>query len=608
MSLKQLFAPIMGLTVADAVSAAKLLSVLLALILGVFVLSMGPTAAAEKKMVKDPATGQVLTAPEYGGSITYAQKCVPPNTDIWFSTCDPLSGVSEKLGIGNWATDRDLFRFQNQLFPLFAIKGQLAQSWETPDPLTYVFKIRSGVKWHNKAPMSGRELTASDVEYSFHRMLGLGSGFSEPTLAGICSALVSLPFESVTTTDKWTVVIKLKAVNLDALREILIGPCLWVLPPEVIQQHGDIKDWRDLVGTGPWMMTEWVEGSSMTYDKNPDYWGTDEKYPENRLPYTDRLKGLIMKEDATILAALRSGRLDYAGSNTGADIKSIDQVFRLQQMNPEIELFSQYNRSNQSFALDMLKPPFDDIRVRIAMQKALDLETINKTFFKSYAKWKPQGMLGDGLVEYHIPFEEWPEEIKERYTYDPEGAETLLDEAGYPRGADGIRFKTTLENLSEYFPLDYAELAAAYWADIGVHVQIKTVDVPRHISSINEHTFEGMVNMVAAIDYSVMWGLQFLQSTFKGNRPGFKDPAYDAMVDAASAATTIEEQIKLAKEADMYQIKNFTYVWGPKVPSFNAIQAWVKGYYGESDLGLPDRRSIFARLWIDQELKKEMGF
>ncbi len=569
-------------------------------------LGVSSVVAAEKKMVKDPTTGKMVSVPEYGGTITYAQKCVPPSTAIYLGpTCDPLSGVAEKLGIGNWATDRNLFRFQNQLFPLFAIKGQLAESWETPDPLTYVFKIRQGVHWHNKAPMSGRELTASDVEYSFHRILGLGSGFSEPTPAGICAVLVKLPFESITAIDKWTVVIKLKAVNLDALREILIGRCPWVLPPEVIQQHGDIRDWRNLVGTGPWMMTDWVDGSSMTYDKNPDYWGTDEKYTQNRLPYADQLRGLIMKDDATILAALRSGKLDYIGHNASADIKSIDQVESLRRTNPEIELFSQFSRANQTFALDMLKPPFDDIRVRIAMQKALDLETINNTYFKGYAKWKPQGMLGDGLVEYHIPFEQWPEAIKERYTYDPKGAEALLDEAGYPRGADGIRFKTVLENLSEYFPLDYAEIVAAYWADIGVHVTIKTVDVPRHISSVKEHSYEGMMNMVAAPDYSVMWGLQFLPQ-----RPGFRDPAYDAMVDAAAAATTIEEQMKLAREADMYQLEKLgiTYVWGHKAPSFNAIQPWLKGYHGESDLGGPDRRSLFARLWIDQALKKEMGF
>ena len=65
-----------------------------------------------------------------------------------------------------------------------------------------------------------------------------------------------------------------------------------IMPPEVIEQHGDVKDWRNLVGTGPFMITDWVEDSQITWAKNPDYWGHDEKYPENRLPYVDELRAI----------------------------------------------------------------------------------------------------------------------------------------------------------------------------------------------------------------------------------------------------------------------------------------------------------------------------
>ena len=63
------------------------------------------------------------------------------------------------------------------------------------------------------------------------------------------------------------------------------------MPPEVIREHGDVKDWRNLVGTGPFMMTDWVDGSSQTWVRNPDYWGFDEKFPDNRLPYFDQVDG-----------------------------------------------------------------------------------------------------------------------------------------------------------------------------------------------------------------------------------------------------------------------------------------------------------------------------
>ena len=196
--------------------------------------------------------------------------------------------------------------------PLFALKGALAESWEQTDATTYVFNIRKGVYWQDKPPMNGRELTAKDVEHSFHRFLGLGSGFTEPS--PLASELGKLPWESIEATDEYTVVMKLQEPRLRALNLILDGNSMFIQPPEVIEQYGDISEWRNLVGTGPFMITDWILGSSVTYTKNPNYWGYDEKYPENRLPYFDEYKLLVTPDVSTILAALRAGKVDYVGS------------------------------------------------------------------------------------------------------------------------------------------------------------------------------------------------------------------------------------------------------------------------------------------------------
>ncbi len=186
-------------------------------------------------------------------------------------------------------------------------------------------------------------------------------------------------------------------------------------------------------------ITDWVEGSGMTFTKNPNYWKDDEKFPGNRLPYADELKMLFMPDASTRLAALRTGKLSLL-----RDLNS-DQAETLQRTNPELLMTSGIHfRSKTSFAMDVRKPPFDDIRVRTAMQLAMDIETINQTLYDGLALMEPEGTFGEGVLGFHVPFEEWSEDLKANFRYDPERAEKLLDEAGYPRGSDGTRFKTNL--------------------------------------------------------------------------------------------------------------------------------------------------------------------
>ena len=370
MYFKQLFAPLVGLNPAGIWSAAKIRfarwysessyftssvggimeksktrkmqSLLLTFILMVAALWVSPAAvAADKKMVTDPSTGKMVTAPEYGGTLTTGYSGAEgAHSDNWWGHLFGLlyvPGVLEKPTIANWAINRNEWAINSANTPTQFLRGALAESWEAPNPTTIVLNIRKGVHWHNKAPMNGREFTADDMVYNYHRLLGLGSGFTEPSPA--IQDLGQVGIESITASDRGTVVFKLERPHLTALRHILDWYLLFMYPPEVIEQYGDAKDWRNLVGTGPFMLTDYVEGSSITFIKNPDYWGFDEKYPENRLPYVDEVRALILNEQATRLAALRSGKIDYLGYGSGSQIMSIDQVESLAKTNPEIALW-----------------------------------------------------------------------------------------------------------------------------------------------------------------------------------------------------------------------------------------------------------------------------
>ena len=89
---------------------------------------------------------------------------------------------------------------------------------------------------------------------------------------------------------------------------------------------------------------------------------------------------------------------------------------------------------------------------------------------------------------------------------------------------------------------------------------------------------------------------------------GIRYPELDSLLDAAQATTSIEEQQRLVKEVDMYTMENHWWIWGPKAGKYMANQPWVVGFNGETLLGFMDRLTVLPRLWIDSELKAEMGY
>ena len=372
----------------------------------------------------------------------------------------------------------------------------------------------------------------------------------------------------------------------------------WIYPPEVIKQYGHMQDWKTAVGTGPYMLTDWVKGSSLTYTKNPNYWGYDEKFPENRLPYLDEVKMLVIPEWSTRLTALRTGKIVRLWNVT------LDQAQAIQKTNPEL-LWTTRGQSPYNFAMDVRKPPFDDIRVRHAMQLALDLETINNTFFGGLGDTTPMGFAGPATIGFHTPFEEWPEDVKENYEYDPERAKQLLAEAGYPNG-----FKTKLMIDPAYggSNLDHTQLAATYWADIGVDVELDLVEGAVWVARVNAHSYEGMTRGFSGINYNpLVISRVAAHSDSIWNGSGAQAPVYDAIVEAAENVGSREEMMELVKKADMYFIEQHWNIWGSPIrPDFTFWQPWLVGYNGEITLGGGRYNLYLSRVWLDSDLREEM--
>ena len=576
----------------------------------------GETVVVEKVVVKevragyvtDPTTGKVVSAPQYGGTLTIRSRMLESHVDPWFvHHIFPIEGVLQKMGIADWGSDRDEFNHMSPEPPMFALKGSLAESWETStDGLTITINIREGVNWHDKAPMNGREMTAHDVEYSWHRMRGIPDkyGFTEPAPN---KPLSDMAVESITATDNNTLVWKLSEPYFDAERKILLQYGTWVMPREVIEQHGDLRDWKNLVGTGPWMLTDMVFDSIYRLEKTPNYWGFDEKYPGNRLPYFDEVRALILSDEAHV-AALRTGKVD--GATFGASEIALDEAINLSRTNPEIEMWPYARNSFTSFFINTRNSPFDDVRVRHAMQMALDLEEVNDTMYGGLGIVGPYGLIGEGTGGFYTPFEEWPEELQGYYTYNPAGAEALLDAVGLTRGADGIRFKTFLNEPGADSDMDMNIIATKYWAEIGVEVEIKPpADNATWVAIRRDGSYEGLISGGGGRNGNAM-GLMFHLIHSKGtfNTSGIRDAEFDALYDAAAAATTMEERVRLGREAALRSIWLHSSLWFLKVPFYAVAQPWLVGYGGERSLGPMMRNGhIWARLWIDSELKAAMG-
>ncbi len=471
-------------------------------------------------------------------------------------------------------------------------RGLLAESWEQPDLATAIIHVRKGVRWQDKAPMNGRELTAYDIEFHYQRMYGLGSGYTKPTpnlgLGGILPGLVS-----VTATDKYTVVFKIKSPSTQFLPELLdpLSQFSPIAPPDAVKQYGDVNDWKRVVGTGPFFTTDYVSGSSLTFNKNPNYWDFDERYPENKLPYADTVKILIIPDTATALAALRTGKIDFMGGLT------LEQAKSLGKTNPELLQITRPALWGDAVGMRVDKAPFTDIRVRKALQMAVDLKSIATNFYGGAVDATPVGYISPFLPGYYVPYNEWAPEVQAGYTYNPDGAKKLLAEAGFPNG-----FKTNMV-VSAASDQDLWQIIKSYFTQIGVDMEIRVMDSVSYTSFTRAMKHDALTSSNCALALTPSFASQWRNTGNAYNILGVSDPVFDDISKKAINAIYATEYKKLIREEDYQAIKQ---QWAvnilPKVV-FCIYQPWFKGYSGWTDL----RGSEFARFWIDQNVKTAMG-
>ncbi len=548
-----------------------------------------------------------LGQPQYGGSITIRYKSDPTSFDNFNSEgfVSLMEGYQERLFADQWTMDPAKWDYAKVSWRPDSVNGgNLAKSWEFSDPSTIVVHLRQGVHWQNLPPANGREFIADDVVYNNNRLYALGG------MPGSAVQMTNAAYKklvSVTATDNYTVVFKWSIPNptfILSTMEAPLGAAVDIECPEVIKASGPvITDWHKVIGTGPFMLTDFTSGSSATFAKNPNYWGYDERYPKNKLPYVDELKVLIIPDDATAMAALRTAKIDVMPN------LSNEVAQTLLKSNPE--LLSLGLPASYANSVDPRgnTAPFSDIRVRKAMQMAIDLPTIAKTYYGGTCSPDPSTMTSNNMgMGWGYPYSQWPQSLKDEYAFNPAAAKKLLADAGFPTG-----FKTNIV-ADAAGDMNLLQIVKSNFMDVGIDMEIRTMPtadwtafvITNHKQDQLTQRSSGFLGMTFDIDR------QMQRFVTGANWAVISDPTCDSLYAQTLAANSVDVYQKAFNDMNKYIAEQHFMISLLTPTTFNVYQPYFKGFAGQDDsvFGNSGPRLLGfynARFWVDQTLKKSLG-
>ena len=542
------------------------------------------------EMVIDPSTGVMVEKPRYGGVINMAQKGDFGVADPW-RTLDGGKAhalIYEVLRTGDWAAPRSECSFEMGYVPPQYVEDLLMEGYEVPDPLTYIIHLKKGVHFWDKPPVNGRELTADDIKWSIDRLLGLGEFEEAGQSPHVRYSRGWEALESIEVLDKYTCVL-----HMSEPRPMF--PEAWgmermphIMPREVVDTYGDEFTWEETVGSGPWEIEDIVAGSIWRFKKFANYHGRDAKFPENQIPYADTLKCIVIPDWTTQLAALRAGKVDFLRVD-------VSDAPVLKESNPELEWNNRASVCYMAVVRNDLEP-YSDIRVRKAMQMAINLEEINQEFYNGEGNPYPP-IVNSAFTDLFTPLDELPAECQEAFRYNPEKAKELLAEAGYPDG-----FKQVVPRDA---PWEFVDLFVSYWEAIGIETEIDMMETAVMQSFISSRQHELMFTYSCAtwmpfVKLDSLWG-GFDRISY--NHGNVDDTVLKEKMLTIARETDPAERNRMLKEAIVYAQCQFYEIKGPEKISVDFWQPWIKGFQGEKSINAWEWYSVWSRVWVDEDLK-----
>ena len=514
----------------------------------------------------------------------------------FYNYYDPAMPTSYSYALwleGLWALDWESdYAYDSAYWTYEDVAGQIADSWEiAEDYSSLTVKLREDVYFQDKEPFNGRQCLASDVKYTYDRLLGLGSGWDTPVECEMNWPSELYMVESVETDGDYTVIFHFNTATEVALNTFMT-PVVNITGPE---WDDCPQTWEYACGTGPFVLTNVSVGSSMEFVRNDNYYDCDERNPENKLPYLDGVKLVHIDDSSNTLSQFMSGTLDWIGSTSA--VFNTSEIAQLKAAMDEGSYTEYVYQPSPPAAISLKcnQEPFNDVRVRTALQMAINSEEIQHGYYGLEGDVVIPGIWSTVLTDYST-VDSWSDELKAQYTYDPEGAKELLAEAGYP---DGFEFTVALAPNSD---TDLYVLVATYLAEIGVTMNIESTaeimeaisissnpDDPRQVSGTHggkdNFAIIKMTTTAAGANYTYQHGNQ----------------EYEDAVAGFETATTLEEQAEYARLMDeIFAEEHWSIALGGYSELNEFMSNRVHGYEGQKLTVNQYRRTIVARLWVDQ--------
>jgi peptide/nickel transport system substrate-binding protein len=398
----------------------------------------------------------------------------------------------------------------------------LAERWDvSEDGLVYTFYLRQDVTFHDDTPFN-----AEAVRFNLERI-------TSPDLASQKARFMLGPYERVEVVDEYTVQVYLSepfAPLLDALSQVYLG----MASPEAIEEWGDDYQLHQ-VGTGPFMLVEYVPGDHLLLRRNPDY-DRPSALHEHRTAQVGEVEFRFFTDPATRSPALETGEADVMGEIPPQDAVRLEtnDDFRVEAVAPpgvSLMLF-----------MNTTRPPMDDIRVRQALLYGTDRSAIVSTVFHDTSP-VAYGPLAAGTLGYDAA-------VKGYYPHDPARAAALLEEAGWTDSdGDGYRDREDEPLVLDLYLMGWGympevgQLLVAHWADLGIEVNSQVVSYPEALETGGEGRHHLIPFNLSGSDPDILSEFFHSQATF--NWAKINDPEMDAWLEEAARVSDRERRFVL---------------------------------------------------------------